>query len=78
MTKQLLAKYPGRCIKTGKKVKPGDLISYDTATKRVVLIESKPSGVSSVSFFSEGVKRTFYRNANGRCEDAPCCGCCTI
>jgi hypothetical protein len=21
---------------------------------------------------------TFYRNANGRCEDAPCCGCCTI
>lgn len=21
---------------------------------------------------------TFYRNARGRCEDAPCCGCCTI
>lgn len=21
---------------------------------------------------------TFYRNYNGRCEDAPCCGCCTI
>lgn len=21
---------------------------------------------------------TFYRNKNGRCEDAPCCGCCTI
>ena len=21
---------------------------------------------------------TFYRNRNGRCEDAPCCGCCTI
>lgn len=20
----------------------------------------------------------FYRNARGRCEDAPCCGCCTI
>lgn len=22
--------------------------------------------------------RTFTRNARGRCEDAPCCGCCTI
>ena len=21
---------------------------------------------------------TFYRNRAGRCEDAPCCGCCTI
>jgi hypothetical protein len=21
---------------------------------------------------------TFYRNSRGRCEDAPCCGCCTI
>lgn len=21
---------------------------------------------------------TFYRNKNGRCEDAPCCGCCDI
>lgn len=20
---------------------------------------------------------TFYRNKRGRCEDAPCCGCCT-
>lgn len=20
---------------------------------------------------------TVYRNAKGRCEDAPCCGCCT-
>ncbi len=20
----------------------------------------------------------FYRNARGRCEDAPCCGCCTF
>ena len=21
---------------------------------------------------------TYYRNTNGRCADAPCCGCCTI
>jgi len=22
--------------------------------------------------------REYYRNARGTCEDAPCCGCCTI
>jgi hypothetical protein len=22
--------------------------------------------------------REYYRNKRGRCEDAPCCGCCTI
>lgn len=22
--------------------------------------------------------REYTRNARGRCEDAPCCGCCTI
>lgn len=22
--------------------------------------------------------RDYYRNKRGRCEDAPCCGCCTI
>ena len=22
--------------------------------------------------------QSFYRNTRGRCEDAPCCGCCTI
>lgn len=22
--------------------------------------------------------RDYYRNRRGRCEDAPCCGCCTI
>jgi hypothetical protein len=22
--------------------------------------------------------KEFTRNARGRCEDAPCCGCCTI
>ncbi len=21
---------------------------------------------------------TYYQNSRGRCEDAPCCGCCTI
>jgi hypothetical protein len=32
--------------------------------------------VSHVFQFGDG--REYYRNKNGRCEDAPCCGCCTI
>ena len=30
---------------------------------------------SIVTRFSTGA--TIYRNPKGRCEDAPCCGCCT-
>lgn len=38
---------------------------------------SPPEGryVSDVFRTSGG---TFYRNKRGRCEDAPCCGCCDI
>lgn len=25
-----------------------------------------------------GNPRVYTRNARGRCEDAPCCGCCTV
>jgi len=32
--------------------------------------------VSVVYRFSSG--HVAYRNKAGRCEDAPCCGCCTI
>jgi hypothetical protein len=32
-------------------------------------------GGSSYTRFSSGAE--VYRNARGRCEDAPCCGCCS-
>jgi hypothetical protein len=31
--------------------------------------------VSNVYRFSSGAE--IYRNKRGRCEDAPCCGCCS-
>lgn len=37
------------------------------------LRQSLQRGVSDV--WSSG-GREFYRNRRGRCEDAPCCGCC--
>ena len=28
-------------------------------------------------FYSPTTGNSWSQNANGRCEDAPCCGCCT-
>jgi hypothetical protein len=69
----MTAKYPGTCAATGKPFNVGDLIDYNKAKKRAVLVaENKPIEIR----FASGA--TFYRNARGRCIDAPCCGCCTI
>jgi len=44
----------------------------------VVCGECIPTGDSTsyVVQFSSG--ESYTRNRRGRCEDAPCCGCCTI
>jgi hypothetical protein len=34
-----------------------------------------PRTVSTVTRFSTGAE--VYTNRRGRCEDAPCCGCCS-
>jgi hypothetical protein len=38
------------------------------------LRQSMGRGVSDIWRSSTG--REYYRNRRGRCEDAPCCGCC--
>jgi hypothetical protein len=91
MIKTMNARYAGRDAITGASIRPGDQIQYDTATKRAWLSEPgdlgdlgdeqqdvsryNPAWVSHV-WTSGG--REYYRNKAGRCEDAPCCGCCTI
>jgi hypothetical protein len=35
-------------------------------------------GASSVVQFRFSSGATMTRNRRGRCEDAPCCGCCTF
>ena len=87
--KTMIAKYKGIDARTGAPIRPGDQIQYDTATRRAWLSEPgdlgdlddeqqaasryNPSWVSHV-WTSGG--REYYRNKLGRCEDAPCCGCC--
>jgi hypothetical protein len=90
MIKTMNARYAGFDSRTGASIRPGDQIQYDTATRRAWLAEPgdmgdlddgqqaasryNPSWVSHV-WTSGG--REYYRNKAGRCEDAPCCGCCT-
>lgn len=31
----------------------------------------------SVAYYFTGSGETMYQNSRGRCEDAPCCGCCS-
>ena len=89
MIKTMQARYAGFDAHTGASIRPGDQIQYDTATRRAWLAEPgdmadmgddqqaarryNPTWVSHV-WNSGG--REYYRNKAGRCEDAPCCGCC--
>ena len=78
MLKTMTAKYRGRCTATGKNIKPGDSIEYNTSTRTAVLLAAaagKPFYRSDI-FNING--NEYYRNKQGRCIDAPCCGCCTI
>ena len=102
--KTITAKYPGRCIRTGAVIRPGDTILWHSKGRAELageptipaelaaasaldpeldpdaalaagryLAASMARGVSSV--WNTG-GREYYRNKRGRCEDAPCCGCC--
>ena len=70
---EMAARYHGTCAATGAVIRPGDIVLYDRATRTVVLVKAR---TVSDEFVIGG--RAYYRNRNGRCEDAPCCGCCTI
>ena len=105
--KTMQARYPGRCIKTGAIIRPGDSIIWhgrgraelagaDTIPAELAavaeldpeLAASDPDAAIAAGRYlaqamSRGVSdiwrsggREYYRNRAGRCEDAPCCGCC--
>ena len=70
----MLAKYNGRCYRTGAAILKGDVIKLING--KAVLI-SRNSGSDHSQLIVIG-GRDYIRNARGRCIDAPCCGCCTI
>jgi hypothetical protein len=69
------ARFPGTCARTGARINPGDPI-VTVSRGRYALATDEPRRVSDVFEFGSGA--VLYRNRQGRCEDAPCCGCCTF
>jgi len=88
MQKIMAAKYPGRCAVSGAPIYRGDTIKFDTLTRKAWLCEHDDAGVyfaqrtvTKPGYISDVFNiggREYYRNKGGQCEDAPCCGCCTI
>ena len=85
MIKTMSARYAGRDAITGRRFNAGDEIRYDTATRKAWIhepgdMETAPiyAPPGAIVFQGQDGPTTHYRNLRGRCEDAPCCGCCTI
>jgi hypothetical protein len=80
--KTMHAKYPGYCAQTGARIMPGDTIDYHGRGRSILRARAsaQPSAGAARPVSDHIVigGRDYYRNARGRCEDAPCCGCCTI
>lgn len=74
MLKPMTAKFSGRCSRTDTLFSKGAPIIYNTTTRRA---ELQPAA-DTITFCGEHGPQHFTRNRAGRCEDAPCCGCCTI
>lgn len=84
----MTAKYRGVCSVSGASINPGDRIEWNRKTRKAVLVSDDAdsmtredravltSPVSHVYRFASGA--VGYRNKRGLCEDAPCCGCCTV
>jgi hypothetical protein len=78
-------RYPGQCHSCGSRVRKYAGRCFKPAGARRYVVECVDcSGGGSTSPSSEVVEFYFpstgsyaYQNRNGRCEDAPCCGCCT-
>jgi len=73
-------RYAGDCYFCGNRVaaRAGNLIGKINGRWQVAHLACEQAGQAEVSevYFPTTGNRV-YRNRKGRCEDAPCCGCCT-
>ena len=71
-------KFGGTCDTCGSPVPAlGGTIERHGRRWKVYHLACK-SGSPSVIAIQFNSDEVHTRNVNGRCEDAPCCGCCTI
>ena len=73
-------RYPGPCISCGGYVPKGRGSLQRNGRRWAVRCHAcggdDPQS-KSVSAYFPSTGTTVYRNRAGRCEDAPCCGCCS-
>ncbi|KKL58140.1 hypothetical protein LCGC14_2228360 [marine sediment metagenome] len=69
-------RYPGSCVYCSGPVRAfaGVLLRRAGAWTVAHTACEEGDGVTVIQIGDH----TYTRNARGRCEDAPCCGCCTI
>lgn len=82
--KTMIARFPGFCAQTGAPIRPGDTIDYHGRGRSILRSRASAdssTGAGAPKSVSDHIQiggQSYYRNTRGRCEDAPCCGCCTI
>ena len=72
-------KYSGKCHYCGNtvKAKSGELLGKIDGRWAIAHLSCDKSGNGRVvATYFPTTGQSVYRNSRGRCEDAPCCGCC--
>ncbi len=78
----MVNRYAGTCIECGSTVPANGGTVKREGSKwyvRHLVCDGDPSPDGTPRVIETRTSGgTFIRNARGRCEDAPCCGCCTF
>ena len=70
----ITSKYNGTCAACGGGIRKGERIDWERG-KRPNHATCGQGRSVAITFGATGA--TMYQNSRGRCEDAPCCGCCS-
>ena len=74
-------KYKGTCIECRCEVAPGEGVAKKSKKGRWFVLcadhaENSAPRNKVNHYYSPVTGNSWMQNANGRCEDDPCCGCC--
>lgn len=75
MPATMTARYNGRCASCNGSVRRGETIVYDRSRRSAYHEDCHAGGIDYVLNGDREV--ISFKNRRGRCEDAPCCGCCS-
>jgi len=72
-------RYAGNCAICNGRVPPlGGYLTKAASGHWKPVHVACDAGEKVVTYYSPVTGYSGTRNARGRCEDAPCCGCCTL